>query len=431
MPEIKPRRPVEVIDDEAQVPVYELPDLLSGVDGRPVRSAQDWLDWRRAEVLNLFTAQMYGKVPISEITTRVELISYEPGALGGLATRKEITLHFSTPAYATQMHLLLYLPNQRPPAPVFLGLNFYGNHCIHPDPGISLSSAWMMDGEGFGCYNHHATQASRGCQQNRWQVERLLNRGYATATAYYGDLDPDFDDGFQNGVHPLFYASGQTLPAPDEMGSIVAGARPGCHPLDGMGSVAAWAWGLSRALDYLQSDPDVDVQRVIVHGHSRLGKTALWAGALDERFAAIISNNSGCGGAALSRRCFGETVRMVNEEFPHWFCTNFHAYNDRENELPFDQHMLIALMAPRPVYIASAAEDLWADPRGEFLAGLHASPVYRLFGEGGMAAEEMPALEQPVLSRIGYHIRGGGHDVTAYDWERFMDFTDRFVSYMR
>jgi len=391
--------------DESKVPVYTLPDVLTLTNGRKVTTKKEWVEKRRPELLRLFETQIYGKAPVRSKDLHFRLLNEDREALGGLATRKEVAVYL-TKDEKHYLTVLMYLPNRRKgTVPMFFGINFKGNHAIHPDEGITFPSEERMIAYG------RKRMFPRGSAASRWPVEMLMEHGYGLATFYRGDIDPDFDDGFQNGVHPLYYKKGQTRPAEDEWGTL-----------------AAWAWGMSCAMDYFETDKDIDAKRIAIFGHSRLGKTTLWAGAIDPRFALVISNDSGCGGAALSRRKFGETVRAVNCQFTHWFCRNFWQYNDKEDTLPVDQHELIALMAPRPVYIASAEEDRWADPKGEFLSGVYASPVYELFGLPGLPVKEMPAVNQPVLSgTIGYHIRSGKHDINLYDWTQFVKFADKHL----
>ncbi|HHW08649.1 MAG TPA: acetylxylan esterase [Firmicutes bacterium] len=398
--------------DESLVPSYTLPELLVFADGRPVTDAAAWRE-RRAEILKLFETHVYGKAPGKPEHMSFDLLERSEQALDGKAVRKQVRITMKQGAAEAAIDLLIYLPAAGQfPVPLFVGMNFRGNHAVHPDPAIILPRSWMAAGEGV--VNNRATERGRGLAASRWPIELILSRGYGVATVYRGDVDPDFDDGFQNGVHPLFYAPDQSRPRADEWGTI-----------------AAWAWGLRRVMDYLEVDEQIDHERIAVLGHSRLGKTALWAGAQDERFALVISNCSGCGGAALSRRRFGETVWRINYSFPHWFCTNFKQYNDKEDLLPVDQHMLIALIAPRPVYVASAAEDLCADPKGEFLSVKEADPVYRLLGTDGLPVADMPPVDRPVMGTMGYHIRSGRHDITEYDWRCYLDFADRHWSCVR
>jgi len=391
--------------DETKIPDYELPQLLIGKDGSKISTADQWKKSRRKEILSDFETYVYGKVPEGEIDTEVQKVK-EHKAFGGKATMKEVEMTFTRNGKKLSMNILMYLPNSASKVPVFLGLNFYGNHTILDDPNISIPTSWSSDSEQFGVSNNTPSEKSRGIRHSRWPVEKIIDRGYGLAVIFYGDIDPDKND-FSDGIHALFYDKEQTQPAKDEWGST-----------------AGWAWGLSRAMDYLEDDDSIDASKVAVMGHSRLGKTSLWAGATDERFALVISNDSGCGGAALSRRQIGETVWRINTVFPHWFNDNFNEFSNNENAIPVDQHMLIALAAPRPVYVASAQDDHWADPKGEFLSAFYAGEVYQLFGLEGLPSDKIPKVNNPIHKSVGYHIRTGGHDVKDFDWEAWMDFAD-------
>ena len=336
---------------------------------------------------------MFGVAPHSEITPSIQVVQRDISVLQGLATRSEIAIHLLGERSSPTINLQLWLPiSASNPVPLFLGCNFFGNHATLEDPNIPISTSWMRDSDRPGhVINNRATQASRGSEASRWQIREVIERGYALATYYYGDIEPDHPEGWQTGIRGALLEPGEKSPANNHWGAI-----------------AAWAWGLSRSLDYLETEQRVDAKRVAVMGHSRLGKAALWAGARDQRFAMVISNNSGAGGAALARHLAGESIADLNRAFPNWFSGNFHKYNKREGELPFDMHQLLALIAPRSLYIASASADLWADPEGEYLSVLAAEPAFALYGK-----------------KIGYHLREGEHDVTAYDWKKFLEFADQ------
>jgi hypothetical protein len=398
--------------DEAKVGSYTLPDPLLGKDGHRIADASGWTAKRRPEILRDFRDLMYGHTPELPIRLRVETITTRKDALGGLASRTLVRLRFFEDPGAPQIDLMLYVPNgATAPVPVFLGLNFEGNAGVENDPTIPLPEGWMRPVSGPAVVDNRATESLRGIAAERWPIALALKRGYGVATCYYGDLEPDHIEGWRDGIRGYaLKLAGRTERAPNEWGAL-----------------GAWGWGLSRALDYLETNPAVDARRVVVFGHSRLGKAALWAGAQDDRFALVIANNSGEGGASLARRNFGENISCSIAHASWRYCDRFRDYVDRADDLPFDQHMLVGLIAPRPVYISSASEDFVADPKGEFLSAVHAEPVYRLFGLPGVNTLELPAPDRSIGGTIGYHVRTGGHDITAYDWEQFLDFAERHL----
>jgi len=399
--------------DESQVPFYTLPNPLVCFDGTKVKSVKKWEEVRRPEILKFFSKNVYGITPpyiFPEISYKI--ISEDRAALDGKAIRKEVLVEFDKKYPEFNLTILIYLPSHHiGSVPLFLATNIFGNHVISDDPGITLTSKWIRNSSKAKVVNNRATEASRGIRSYRWPIERIIERGYGVATYYSGDLDRDTCDGYSYGIQKLFAEEGQNEPQPDEWAVL-----------------GAWAWGLSRCMDYFETDDEIDHTKVAVFGHSRTGKAALWAGAQDERFAVVISNDSGCGGAAISRRQFGETIGCITGHSPHWFCANLKKFGDNIGNMPVDQHMLVALIAPRPVYIASADKDRWADPKGEFLSAKHAGPVYSLFGLKGLGVEAMPEVNQPVFNQIGYHVREGGHDILPFDWECFMNFTDYHFS---
>lgn len=362
--------------DESKIAPYTLPELLITDAGEEVTTAKQWTKVRRGEVYRHFRDEMYGAMPEGRVKQRFEVVSVDAGYAGGLATHKEVEMTLSRKGKSMKATIHVYTPNAVKRAPMFM----------------------YFTGE---------QKEPRG-----WLV-KLLEAGYGLCTGDNSEFFPDRREDptvYGRSVLSLWgYETEEQLPSNT------------CRAL------GVWAWAHSRALDYLETDKDVDAKRVAVMGHSRGGKLAAWAAASDERFAMAILNNSGCGGAALFRRKIGETAYRINLSFPYWFCENFHKYSWNEDKLPVDQHGLIALIAPRPVYVGSGQDDAWADPKGEFLSVAHAEEVYNLFGYKGVQTMEQPAVNTPIGDRAAYHIRTGGHTVADYDWEQYIRFADKWM----
>ncbi len=364
---------------ESKVPTYTLPDPLIASNGTKVMSAKVWTKSRRPEILELFRANVYGRIPATPYLKSFSVVNLDRTAMNGEATLKQVDIAISSEGKSLVIHMTLFVPNKvKKPVPVFL----------------------LIDNRG-----PSNTDPLRKQKSEFWPAEDVISRGYAIAVFSNADVDPDNYDSFKNGIH----------------GILDRGERTG----DSWGTIAAWAWGASRCMDYFETDKDINRKKVAVLGHSRGGKTALWAGAEDERFSLVISNESGCGGAALARRKFGETVTRINTSFPHWFCLNYKKYSDNENSMPVDMHMALALIAPRALYVACASDDLWGDPKGSYLALYNSLPVFQLLNTGSNLPEIMPSLNTPVKSgRVGFHVRDGVHNLLLKDWNWFIDFAD-------
>jgi len=375
--------------DENKTPHYDLPPLLVTAEGKPVTTTEQWATERRPQIVSLFSNFIYGRVPepASPIQTEVEVVQVDPDFMNGKATRKDISIKFSNDKGTAEMLVLVFVPNNADkPVPAFMKHSFNNTRS-----------------------NDFKADPSRpGRIKNGWPLGEFFDRGYAFVAVYQQDLVGHNDVSFSRGIHPLFFKDGQSFPKAREWGVL-----------------GAVAWGGMRALDYLETDDDVDASRVALMGHSKMGKATLWTAAQDPRFAMAISAQSGCAGAALWRRKSGETLKKMTTRFPYWLCRNAWKFIGQEDDLPIDQHMMIALIAPRPVYVASGIEDTWADPRGEYASAYHASMVYELLGKKGLASPKLPPLGEAIIeSDIGYHVREGGHSVNLYDWQRFMDFAD-------
>jgi hypothetical protein len=384
--------------DEAKVPPYTLPDPLVASDGGPVRDAQTWRTRRRPEIVGLYETQIYGRVPANVPKVAWEVVQSDPAARGGLAVSKRVVGRMGEAPEGPRINLTMYTPARAAgPVPLILLVNFGGGAgargAAQPAAGAGAVPGRGAPGAG-----------------EPLVASDILARGWGYATVGYQDIQPDRANSWNQGVIGLTLQPGQVQPGPDEWGTI-----------------SAWAWGISRIVDYLETDPSVNAKQIALHGHSRLGKTVLWAAARDERIAAVFSSCAGEMGSALSRRDWGETVDDMAQNFGWQFAGNFQKWTGRWNDMPVDAHMLIALSAPRPVFITAGTTDQWADPVGEFLATVAAGPVYRLLGRKDLGVSALPPLDVPVTDGdLGWHYHTGGHTATPADWAAFLQFLSKY-----
>ena len=392
--------------DESKVGTYTLPDPLVTTKGVRVRDAATWTRVRRPEILRMIETTQFGRAPGKPGKVVVDRFDTGTVALGGKAIRRQTTLYLTDDRSGPKAEVLSYVPaGAKEPVPLLLQISFSPNASVVDDPGIRPGEMWGRDKK--------RVPAPAASAFGRVDVMPFLANGFGFATVYYGDIEPDFIGGIPFGIRGRYLKPGQSQVAPDEWGAI-----------------AAWAWGLSRVMDYLETERAIDAKRVALLGASRLGKTVLWTGANDERFAMILASVSGEGGAALSRRNYGETVKHITDStrYEYQFAKNYQSYGDRVNELPFDGHMLISLIAPRPLLLQTGSTDYWSDPKGEYLAAVAASPVWKLFGKDGLATDHYPAAGEPVLSTLGYSMHEGRHGILPYDWPIFLQFMQKHLS---
>ncbi len=374
---------------EERLPAYDLPKLLVTPEGKKITTAEEWHTIRRPEILALFSNLIYGRVPepVSPIKQSFKVVKTDPNFMDGKATRKDVKITVSNDKGEMSLYFLVYVPNKATkPVPAFFKHSFNNTQSKDFD----------------------ASPNRPGKLRNGWPLGDFFDRGYGFCAVYQQDLVGHNEVSFLNSIHKLFYPEGQSFPKASEWGVL-----------------STCAWGAMRGMDYLETDDDIDHTRVAIMGHSKMGKATLWTAAQDERFALAISAQSGCAGAALWRRKSGETLKKMVTRFPYWLCRNAWKFVEQEDDLPVDQHMLLACIAPRPVYVHSGVDDTWADARGEYLSAYHASEVYRLLGKEGLTSEESPEVGKAIIkSDVGYHNREGGHSIDAFDWERFMEFAD-------
>ena len=377
-----------------------LPSPLVKKDGTRISTKQEWENGQRDYVAELMKQYMYGPIPPAPTEMTWEVLQTKT-VYNGLGTREIIRLTCKgTTDEVMHLDLLVYIPAGDGPFPCTVGLNFCGNHGVEEDETIPMPDYVWPEGRQF---------MKRGEQNARWIQDYILSRGMALVTTCYHQIYPDHAfDGLKDSIYKLFYSQEKLFLA-----------QPGKYS-----AISAWAWGLQRIADYLETRKEIDSSKLMVTDHSRLGKTALWAGANDPRFTVVVSNDSGCGGAAITRRAdIGETLEVMNHYFPHWLTPMAKVIQDNVEDLPVDQHFLTSLIAPRAVAVASATEDTWADPEGEFYGLVAANEVYALYGEKEMSADYVPQGGEAVTSQSRhYHIRIGGHNILHFDWEHYIDF---------